>query len=420
MAIVQYMHSGQVGAPQMAKAKGQILQVLDACLITGFGQKTAVGAEIRGNRVLIDFGSTHGFGKLQYILISGAEDNNLNGVKRILECSNNTVTIELGNVTNTTGTITAQVAPVGWESIFGTTDPYKRAYRSKNLNGTRTVVYLDANLYDTGYSSSSPIAKVRVDLCRDMIFLGDQIDSYTKAVNDKYKDGYYHFFQSTTTTTKSGSITADNRNWVLIGDENFIYFLVEPFKTASETYRQVYYFGDIPPISPNDKFNFVLGCPSFDISNKNLLLVNDIIYNVATGQYNKVGGFITGKFNDSIVRGYFIRDVSGVANTPPLLLNTCAGVSTSLSGIGGEKYPNPLTFGLSGHPVRIVDSSTPCTRGFLPFLNFIPETITNLSMDLVLVGNNIILSTGDGLTDATYYSGEYPRNNCFLLFNLGE
>ena len=417
MAIVQYMHSGQVGAPQMSGAsgaEGQILQVLDACLITGFNPQTATKAELVDGAITITFGITHGYKKLQYITISGADDPNLNGVKRILATTDTTIKIALGTVTTFTGTISTKITPLGWESIFGSTDSKKRAYRSKNMLGTRTVIYLDCNLYGTGYASN-PFKKARVDLCKDMVTLGEQIESYTKAENDKYTDGLYQLMQAFK-TNKGTAPDNTNNSWVVIGDENFFYFFVDWNDTTYDNYygynynntgrRVGYYFGDVEKLSPNDNFNFVCGCTENDIfgftsSNYNLIPMND-----------SFGVALNGLFNDiNSHKGYFIKDISGLGNMEKFTLTSCLGIGTNRSGSGGDTFPNPLTYGLTFTKPHTVTVTKRTGRAPLPLVHTICENVDSMSnLDLGVINNKfLIVKTCEG-------SRETPA---YLAFDLG-
>ena len=72
-----WMHSGQLGAPQMngaAGSNGQMLQVLDACLIDGFNPQTVTIATKTATTVTLTFGVSHGYEVGQLILVSGATD----------------------------------------------------------------------------------------------------------------------------------------------------------------------------------------------------------------------------------------------------------------------------------------------------------------------------------------------------------
>ena len=420
MAFVQYMHSGQVGAPQMSGAsgaEGQILQVLDACLITGFNPQTASKVEIVNGAILITFGIIHGYKKLQYITISGADDPNFNGVKRILAVTDTTITIALGSITVLTGTISTKITPLDWESIFGTTDSKKRAYRSKNMLGTRTVIYLDCNLYGTGYGTT-PFKKAKVDLCRDMVTLGDQIDSYTKLDNDNYKDGLYQLMQAFK-NTKSTRPDTTNNSWVVVGDGNFFYFFVDWNDTTNDssygrTYNNTeakigYFFGDVDKLSQNDNFNFVCGVTEYDVFAGATPNATGVV-----GTNSAFTNALNGAFNDSTnYHGYFVKDITGITNMDKFTLTSCLGAGTSRSGFRGDFYPNPLTYGLTFTKPHTVSSAKKIGRASLPFVYTICEAIDTLAnLDKNVVNNFLILRVADsGVVDNTYTP--------YLAFDLG-
>src|SRR5690606_28768003 len=92
-----WMHSGQVGAPQMNGASGsngQMLQVLDACLIDGFNPQTVTMATKTATTVTLTFGVVHSYAERQIVTVSGATDAALNGRHRVVSTTTNTITID--------------------------------------------------------------------------------------------------------------------------------------------------------------------------------------------------------------------------------------------------------------------------------------------------------------------------------------
>lgn len=383
MAITQFMHSGQLNAPQVTNIAGQLLQVLDACLISGFNPQTAVTVEYLNDYINIIFGVTHGYAVYQYIEISGADDPNLNGIKRIISKTETSIQIEVGTVKTLTGVITTKIKPLGWESIFGSLDSKKRAYRSKNIKGTRTVVYLDATIYGTGYNTTDPLCKLKVDLCRDMEVLGTQIESYTKDENSKYVDGLFQFMQSSS-ISKAYQSSSSKRNWVIFGNEDIVYLAIDWNTNAGNLTRKVIYcFGDTPKINQNDLYNFIFSCTAWDTNgDTNSKNTNDANSSAITALFNA----------PSYINGYFIKDVTGLANLDKFTLTSNLGAGTSYSGFGGNANPNPLTYGLSFSDITIVTQNRKISRGTLPLLKVIQEDLSQTSLDLKIIDNYLLLS----------------------------
>ena len=134
-----YVHTN-TGAPELNNQFGCMLNVLDACLVNGFGSQTVSALTASGTTVTADFGTAHNFKQYQVINISGANQTEFNGEHRILSVTTNTITFEIeanASVTTATGTITCNLPPLGWEKPFSSAHSSgtggKGAYRSTNL-----------------------------------------------------------------------------------------------------------------------------------------------------------------------------------------------------------------------------------------------------------------------------------------------
>ena len=128
-----YVHTN-TGAPQLQNAFGCMIDVLDACLVNGFGSQAVSTLTAVGTTVTATFGSAHNFMQYQVIKIAGATQTEYNGEHRILTVPTaSTLTFELAtapSVPTATGTINASLPPLGWEKPFSSAG--KAAYRSAN------------------------------------------------------------------------------------------------------------------------------------------------------------------------------------------------------------------------------------------------------------------------------------------------
>ncbi|MBC69757.1 MULTISPECIES: hypothetical protein [Acinetobacter] len=133
-----YVHSN-TNAPQLQNAYGSMINVLDACLVNGFGSQTVSTLTASGTTVTATFGSAHNFMQYQVIKIAGATQTEYNGEHRILTVPNaNSITFQLAaapSVSTATGTISASLPPLGWEKPFS----------SVNANGGGKAVYRQTN-----------------------------------------------------------------------------------------------------------------------------------------------------------------------------------------------------------------------------------------------------------------------------------
>lgn len=226
---VTWFSSSQIGSPQITSTDADgLIRVLDACLVTGWGQKNALSATIDADLITINYGSGHNYYLHQKIAISGADDSLLNGLHKIVSVTNNTVTIKVDGVISTGGSITSKVAPLGWESIFGKSDPLRRAYRSLASSSAKRVIYLDMGYPESaGYHATSPSRRAMVSVCSDMQVIGEQIGSYTDVINNKAANGNGSlFWYQSRGASKASSVSATPVEWKVIGNGDFFYITV--------------------------------------------------------------------------------------------------------------------------------------------------------------------------------------------------
>lgn len=146
---VKLIHSGMAGAPTLANVAGNLVAVLNAALVDGFGANTVDSIVIAGGVATVTRGAGHPFEVGAVALISGATttSGSINGEQRVLSVAGATYTFDatgIGNQT-ATGTITHKVAPLGWGRPF-TGSSTLQVYRSADVTGTRLYLRVD----DTG------------------------------------------------------------------------------------------------------------------------------------------------------------------------------------------------------------------------------------------------------------------------------
>jgi hypothetical protein len=142
---VKIFHSGMTGAPQLSQAAGSMIGILDACLVNGWGTVTASSLVVAGGVATATFASGHPFEVDALALFAGAAPAGLNGEQRILSVTTNTASFATALADQTaTGTVTAKLAPAGWDKIFSGAS--LAAYRSANVASRKPVLRVD----DTG------------------------------------------------------------------------------------------------------------------------------------------------------------------------------------------------------------------------------------------------------------------------------
>lgn len=228
---VQYFTSEQLDAPQMyGKSNGDLISVLDACLLTGWGSKQALSAELLDGVMTITFGVSHGFLDKQIINVTGFTDNSLNGVYRATFVAPNVLTIKTPLALSAEGVLTVKLEPLGWESIFGSTDPLKRAYRSTAAKPNNRVLFLDMTYPEVNpYSKTSPVNRAMVSVCEDMQILGVPLGDMTSEINNvaAFPNGSLFWYQKKnlgTSSSSSAAIPGTRSQWRLVGNGDVFYF----------------------------------------------------------------------------------------------------------------------------------------------------------------------------------------------------
>lgn len=148
---VKFYHSAMSGAATLNGTAGSLISVLDACLVTGFNLKTADSLVVAGGIATLTISAGIGAFEVDAVaLVAGATPSGLNGEKRIISVTTNTITYAAPGISDqtATGTITAKLAPAGWEKVYSGTN--LAAYRSADLLSTRNLLRVD----DTGTTNA--------------------------------------------------------------------------------------------------------------------------------------------------------------------------------------------------------------------------------------------------------------------------
>ncbi len=411
----QYFVNTQLNMPQMTGdvgAEGQMLAVLDAVLVTGCCPNTAQSVAIEGETIKITFGVAHGYLRLQYIDITEAVTAGLNGKHRILSVTTTTIHIAKGDLVSVNGSLKTKLSPLDWESMFGTVDPLKRAYRSKDLTSTRSVLYLDCQLYAASkYNSTNPFKRARLDVCRDMEVLGEQIESYTdyewKPKGADYIDGAYHWFQATYSTLSS-SMYGGDRPWVIVGDSKFFYFFVGfsagPSPTTPSRWipKSIYFFGDLPKLSAADTNNCLFSATNIDLPRTN-------------GNMNISNSYTLDPSFNSTTYVKYIKPTSGLGALSNAEFGTNKGPS-SWSGGRGFDATNPLTFSLIYSDVIVFRSeyNQDYYAGKLPYIRYILNDLayTPEGLDLTWDKNYLLIKVS--------MSTSYTTDNAYIAIDMME
>ena len=257
---IKWFSFDNTNAPQLSNTWGCMIDVLDACLVTGFGSQLVSSIVIEDGVGVATFGGLHNFKQFQVVEISGANEAALNSEFKILGLTANTIEflIDLPNQV-ATGMISCKLASLGWTKAFSGSQ--KAVYQAKDKAANPFFLRVD-NSRDPVYTDSyAKFAKVgMLDACTGIDDLtGNQAPfdplnpnknwvgtgsgstaiagwfKWQYAVNESSADSASWF--------ESEGATNGMRHWVLVGNDHCFYLVN---KTTVATALEVPYgFGTV-------------------------------------------------------------------------------------------------------------------------------------------------------------------------------
>lgn len=364
--IKYYVHIN-TNAPQLTNNFGCMIDVLDACLVNGFGSQTVSTLTASGTTVTATFGSAHNFMPYQVIKIAGATQTEYNGEFRILTVPNaNSITFQLAaapSVTTATGTISCSLPPLGWLKPFSGTG--KAAYRSANtLLASRPYLRV-VDALDAAYTSTyAKYAKVGIveDMTDIDTMLGVQAPYDSAAPTKNWVgtgsgtsgiNGWARWYYAASGAVSTGLINsqtpaAGNRQWILVGNSDYFYILPTSTVTSATVNTQhasAYGFGAFKSLLNADN--------SCTILQSHLTLSNN------GASVNANFSLVSSFANSSLL---LLRDYAQSANYKTA---NCLSLNSDTSGsgvnnvIGASTLTNTALFA----PVFIKEDTTNVLRG---------------------------------------------------------
>lgn len=249
MTSVKFFHSAMPNAPVLSGTAGSLIAVLDACLANGFGLKTADSIVVAGGVATATFSTGHSFEPDTIMLVAEATPAGLNGEKRVLTTSTNTVTFSAAGIPDltATGTITAKLAPAGWVKAFSATN--LTAYRSLDVESTRMFLRVD----DTGTTNARVVGYENMT----------DVNTGTAAFPSSSQvagGGWW---------PKANSAGATARAWTLVADSKGFWLHIHTGTTTPGIAGSVWGFGDFASLKSGDPYACQLFCAKSDIAGFN-------------------------------------------------------------------------------------------------------------------------------------------------------
>lgn len=226
-------------APQLSNTWGCMIDVLDACLVTGFGSQTVLSIIISDGVGVATFGGAHNIKQFQVIEFSGASQSALNAEFKVLGVSVNTIEFLIDLPNQTVVGASCKLASLGWVKKFKGFQ--KAVYQAKNLTANPYFLRVD-NSRDPVYAETyAKFAKVGIlQSCASIDDIsGNQAPfdplsptknwigtgSGASAISGWCKWRYTFNEGLTDTAAESNAQSAGNRPWVLIGTEDSFYII---------------------------------------------------------------------------------------------------------------------------------------------------------------------------------------------------
>lgn len=350
---VKWFSSENLGMPQMTGGTADgMLRILDACLLEGVNSRVAASATVSGDLVNIKFSSIHGFQKAQVVSVSGATSSSINGEHKIISRDLDSITVKIIGVSDVSGLLTVKLAPLGWESIFGTSSADMRAYRSKT-NKNKRVLFLDMSTPSPSPYHADPTSKAKLavtSVCGNMEVLGAQINPMTDAVNTSHAESL--FWIQKKSSYDELAVEDTKSQWKLIGNSNFFFFVVGWSAAASQDgsfYSDTYGFGEYEDITDGQ-------------------IDTTFLMSAIKGMYPaKIGATYNSASNIWVA-------ADGTKLTPCKI--SPIGVGVHQSGASGANFPNVFGDSIFTMPLKIYKGAD--IVGYLPSLLFVETKVGDI------------------------------------------
>lgn len=346
---VKFYRDDFPGAPVLNGVAGSAISTLDACLVSGFGQRTVTSLVVAGGVATATLASDPKNGNLLHsvVLVEGVTGalGDLNGEQRITSASSTALQWATALADGTAaGTITVKTAPAGWEKRFSGTN--KAAYRS---------------LAPEAYGAHLWVNDVGTTICNVRGFV-EMTDVDTGAgpfptTVDSAAGGFW---------TKSSSANATAIRWDIFADARIFYYCPVSGSGANPTQigQAQYAFGDAERFKSTDPFASILTASTATTSTA---------ANYGSVLYNGQGG--GGAHISRWARSY-----TGLGAAVSAFCTSYVGTNSSPSGndtLQGQ-FPAPTDGGLRVSKVYATETAqigaTAVLRGEMPGAYFSPQS----------------------------------------------
>lgn len=365
MPVALYSHD-QAGAPQLSVLAGSLIAILDAVLVNGFNSVTLTSLTRSGTVATAtrSAGVTYRVGDL--VRISGSSTTEWNADYKITGVGPTTFTftVPATHAATAGGTISARIAPAGWEKPFANAGNVGCYRSAAAFGGARGFLRINDNNYSSpsGGWSSGQTAEAR--LSQTMTALNTWTGITQAVVWPKTRRS----------DNPNGSV-----GWWIIADERRFYLFTESFSAtygadgepSQGTLRSApMFFGDINTYRAGDTGHCLLAG-----------LQDDTGATVNEGTFEAYSGLSTIRslvedFNTW--RGAFLlRNVSLSAGPVRCAVVNLDGAQSGSAGYNADgflPFPNPADNGLLIRQAPVADASL-ALRGVMPGYFLTPQAL---------------------------------------------
>lgn len=249
MANLIWYDSTEAGAPVLNNVAGSFLEVLRACLVTGFNSKTVTSISVSAGVATVNctgHGFTTAYRKL--VLIEGCDEPLLNGNNQPTSVAVDTFTFSTSGVADGVygGTITVKRGSLGWSEEY--TGVHAAIFKRNDVAATENMLRVLDTMTAPATTTSAHVF---------MVDSASDIDTYVNKVpaNNTY------------CTWGRGANTSTASTWAVVGDSKRVWVMASNSSPVSYSGQHMYFFGDIETLRTADTNGcFIVGHTSTNTS----------------------------------------------------------------------------------------------------------------------------------------------------------
>lgn len=355
---VKFFNEGFPGAPVLNGVAGSLIGLLDACLCTGFGLRSATSLVVSGGVATLTLASDAKNANLlrSVVLVDGVTGalTALNGEQRVTFASLTELKFATAAADGTaTGTITVKTAPAGWEKKF----PGTNTAAFKSLDPTSLGSCLWVN--DVGTVD----ANVRLYAAMTGVDAGT---GAAPTVAESSTGGFW---------MKSTSANTNANRWDLFADSRSGYYCPVPASGGGTNYvgQASLFFGDVLAYKSGDAFAAAVFGPA----------------SAPSAQVN-YGSVLVGGQGGTSLMSRFLRSYTGLGSAVSAYAAPMSGSLGTASGADAQQgtFPAPTDGGLRLSKMYCAEAAA-ILRGEMPGVYYCPQTGLHTSFqrgDMVAFG----------------------------------